>query len=91
MSNKPTLDEILNNLAASYANGDIFSENFVWLEDAKQQLTQLIADIIGEDEDRNHRYNKNWQVEVDAQNYLRAEQRQRAKKRGIDLEAGDGA
>lgn len=31
--------------------------------------------IIGEDEDRNHRYNKNWQVEIDARNYQRQEQR----------------
>lgn len=49
-------------------------------EEAKVALSALIDEVIGEDEDRNHRYNTNWRVEVDAQNYLRQQQRQRKRE-----------
>ena len=42
---------------------------------AAQAIDALVLEVIGQDEDRNHRYNKNWQTEVDAQNYLKIQQR----------------
>ena len=50
------------------------------LDGDKAALSALIDEVIGEDEDRNHRYNTNWRVEVDAQNYLRQQQRQRKRE-----------
>lgn len=43
---------------------------------ADEKLKEEEERVVGEDEDRNHRYNENWKVEVDAQNYLRKEQRE---------------
>lgn len=73
---KPTLsiDEILGSIANAYVPTD----RAEFREVAKQQLTQLIADIIGENYEAKDPFNE-------GRNKLRAEQRQRAKERGIDL------
>lgn len=94
MSNKPTLsiDEILDVFADQQS---LFTrkrrERSVYQEEAKQQLTQLIADIIGEDESYagiDSGDGMKDMVEIarrSSLDQLRAEQRQRAKERGIDL------
>ncbi|NQD42373.1 hypothetical protein [Glutamicibacter halophytocola] len=48
-------------------------------------LAEVRERVVGEDEDRNHRYNENWKVEVDAQNYLRKEQRAALTKLKAEL------
>ena len=48
-------------------------------------LAEVRERVVGEDEDRNHRYNENWKVEVDAQNYLRKEQRATLAKLEAEL------
>jgi len=48
-------------------------------------LAEVRERVVGEDEDRNHRYNENWKVEVDAQNYLRKEQRTALNKLEAEL------
>lgn len=72
-SNKPTLsiDEILDDFRGG---GEYFGPNLT-KKQAKQQLSTLIASIIGEDFDP---YYTN-------DNAILAEQRQRAKDLGIDL------
>lgn len=79
MSNKPTLDEILVQAMAAFATKDEFeafmltrSTDSDYLE-AKQHLTQLIADIVTEP-------NGNMMPPTIADGI-----RQRAKDRGIDL------
>ena len=48
-------------------------------------LAEVRERVVGGDEDRNHRYNENWKVEVDAQNYLRKEQRTALTKLEAEL------
>lgn len=43
-------------------------------------LAEVRERVVGEDEDRNHRYNENWRLEVDAQNCLRLGQRKALTK-----------
>lgn len=83
---KPTLDEILEELMW----GECDDERQA-IQQAEQQLTQLIADIIGFDDDVHMKINNASDEDLlitlgeNANNRLRAEQRQRAKERGIDL------
>lgn len=80
---KPTLDEILQRLSRNIAIGVVTGE---WIEsNTKPQLTQLIADIIGEDavhQDFTFGMSK---TEARYRNRQKAEQRQRAKERGVKL------
>ena len=57
---------------------------FIRIEKLKL-LAEVRERVVGEDEDRNHRYNENWKVEVDAQNYLRKEQRENLTKLEAEL------
>jgi hypothetical protein len=72
MSNKPTLDEILGDYPLDMTHADF-----------KQQLTQLIADIIGEDVVYDPE--KFAASQVEAMNFVKKMQRQRASERGIKL------
>lgn len=77
-----TLDEILDPVFNSMDDGIAWAS---WEDEVKQQLTQLIADIIGGVVTLNDS-NKHLSVsDRGAMNLHAEEQRQRAKERGIDL------
>lgn len=83
----PTIDDILLKhrsdaiaIHEGKSNGKDIGDS---IAEAKQQLTSLIADIIG------HGCTHTDNVRCVAVNDKQAEQRQRAKERGIDLKAGD--
>lgn len=76
MNKQSPIDEILDFHAHNHTYKSWSSK-----DEAKSKLYQLLLDdLIGEDEDRNHRYNRNWKDEVDGRNYLRAEQRTKLKQ-----------
>ena len=91
------IDTVLDNYEAflSKFNDETSKVNLKLV--AKQAIKQLIRTeklkllaevrerVVGEDEDRNHCYNENWKVEVDAQNYLRKEQRTALTKLEAEL------
>ena len=84
MSNKPTLDEILEALRDDWER-----DQEITLKDAKQQLTQLIAEIIGEDLPVEYNSLDEYKKPIDRLNHHanleKSVMRQRAKERGIDL------
>lgn len=87
MSNKPTLDSIIEEYACIDEH-ELGEDKFCGHYDraqVKRELSQLIADIIGEDEIDRTAYDspEHWRL-IGAKD-LRAEQRQRAKERGVDL------
>ena len=83
MDNKPTLDEILDKCFDGYMD---YYPDTLDKKEAKQQLTKLIADIIGPDYDQyEFGHNDFDETKSDHLNNEHDEQRQRAKDRGIDL------
>lgn len=80
---KPTLDEILETtLKANNLHILPCEKNIVR---TKQQITQLIADIIGEDDKHPAWCSDSCDSESHVTNTVRHYQRKRAKERGIDL------
>lgn len=86
---KPTLQQILDHLLIDY-DYEVKDKDVATYDRAKQQLTQLIESIIGEDEHPEGIGSPSTYTTVADQrraerNVHRTEQRQRAKDRGVDL------
>jgi len=78
-------DEVRHRMAG-FRNTQGYKDALAHIRTEKLKLLAEVRErVVGEDEDRNHRYNENWKVEVDAQNYLRKEQRTALTKLEAEL------
>ena len=75
---KVMVDEYILESIAKFVESIIRTEKLKLLAEVRER-------VVGEDECRNHRYNKNWKLEVNAQNYLRKEQRVELTKLEAEL------